>query len=99
MSDYKSEVWIVTGADGVILYKGDTFVECFHEALDWMKEADFEDMFDKGIIAIKISKVRRRPFKILREVEIVIHDEIKRKECETNASTEDHSCDNLFEEW
>lgn len=99
MSDFKSEVWIVTGVDGVILYKGDTFVDCFHKAVDWMKEADFEKMFDSGIIAIKISKVRRRPFKILREVEIVIHDEIKRKECEANGSTEDHSCNNLFEEW
>lgn len=37
--------------------------------------------------------------KILREVEVVIHDEIKRKECEANGGTEDHSCDNLFEEW
>ena len=99
MSDFKREVWIVTGCDGVILYKGDTFTDCFHKALDWMKESDFEEMFDKGVIAIKISKVIRRPFKILREVEITIHDEIKRKEIEKNASTEDHSCDNLFKEW
>ena len=94
-----NEIWVVTGADGVVLYHGDSFVECFHKALDWMKESDFEEMFDRGIIAIKISKIRKRRFKILREVEIVIHDEIKRKECEANGSTEDHSCDNLFEEW
>lgn len=94
-----SEVWIVTGRTGEILHKDDTFVGCFNKVLGAMKDPDFEELFDRGIIAIKISKVRKRPFKILREVEIVIHDEIKRKECETNASTENHSCDNLFEEW
>lgn len=99
-----NEVWVVTGRTGEILHKGDTFVECFNHFLKGMKDPDFEELFDRGIIAIKISKVRRRPFKILREVEITIHDEIKRdeikrKECETNASTEDHSCDDLFKEW
>lgn len=94
-----NEVWVVTGRTGEILHKDDTFVECFNHVLNGMKEPDFEELFDRGIIAIKISKVRKRPFKILREVEVVIHDEIKRKECETNASTEDHSCDDLFKEW
>ena len=94
-----NECWIVTGRTGEIAYKGDTFAECLKHVIDCTSESEFDFSFDHGVMTIKISKVRRRPFKILREVEITIHDEIKRKECETNASTEDHSCDNLFKEW
>lgn len=94
-----NERYCVIDNQGVITYTGDTFAECLKYVLDGMKESDFDFLFDHGVMVIKISKVRKRPFKILREVEIVIHDEIKRKECEANGSTEDHSCNNLFEEW
>ena len=94
-----NECWIVTGSNGEIKYKGDTFAECLKHVIDGTSESEFDFSFDHGVMIIKISKVRRRPFGIVREVEITIHDEIKRKECETNASTEDHSCDNLFKEW
>lgn len=94
-----NELYCVIDNQGVITYTGDTFAECLKYVLDGMKESDFDFSFDHGVMVIKISKVRKRPFKILREVEIVIHDEIKRKECEANGSTEDHSCDNLFKEW
>lgn len=94
-----NDLYCVIDNQGVITYTGDTFAECLKYVLDGMTESDFNFSFDHGVMVIKISKVRRRPFKILREVEIVIHDEIKRKECEANGSTEDHSCDNLFEEW
>lgn len=94
-------VWLVTNLEGEVIYHGDTFIECFKRFVNSndMKESDYEKLFDRGIVAIKISKVRKRPFKILREVHITIHDEIKRKECEANGSSEDHSCDNLFKEW
>lgn len=94
-----NECWIVTGRKGEIAYKGDTFTECLKHVIDDTPESEFDFSFDHGVMLIKISKVRRRPFGIVRDVEVVIHDEIKRKECETNASTEDHSCDNLFKEW
>lgn len=94
-----NEKYIVIGNGGGIKYAGDTFAECLKHVIDGTKEDDFDFSFDHGVMVIKISKVRKRPFKILREVEITIHDEIKRKECETNGSTENHSCDNLFEEW
>ena len=94
-----NEKYVVIGNSGEITHSGDTFAECLRYVLDGMKESDFEFSFDHGVMVIRISKVRKRPFKILREVEVVIHDEIKRKECETNASTEDHSCDDLFKEW
>ena len=60
---------------------------------------DAEAVLDQGILLYTIMKVQRVPFTILREVKITIHDEIKRKEVERDGSTEDHSCDNLFEEW
>ena len=94
-------VWIVTNLRDEIIYQGETFTDCFKHIINSndMRDSDYEELFDRGVIAIKISKVRRRPFKILREVNITIHDEIKRKECEANGSSEDHSCDNLFKEW
>lgn len=94
-----NELYCVIGSRGNIRHTGETFTECLKYVLDRTKESDFDFMFDHGVMEFKISKVRKRPFKILREVEITIHDEIKRKEWETNGSTEDHSCDNLFEEW
>jgi len=94
-----NEKYIVIGHDGEITHSGDTFTECLRYVLESMTESECDFAFDHGVMVIKISKVRKRPFKILREVEVCIHDEIKRKECETNASTEDHSCDNLFKEW
>lgn len=94
-------VWLVTNIKDEVIFHGDTFIECFKHIIDSndMKESDYEELFDRGIITIKISKVRRRPFKILREVVLTIHDEIKRKECEDNGSSENHSCNDLFKEW
>lgn len=60
---------------------------------------DIDAVLDHGILLYTIMKVQRVPFKILREVKITIHDEIKRKEVKSHGSTEDHSCDNLFKEW
>lgn len=60
---------------------------------------DIEDILDQGILLYTIMNVQRVPFKILREVKITIHDEIKRKEVNKHASTEDHSCIDLFKEW
>lgn len=94
-----NEIYVVIGNGGEIDHTGDTFTECLRYVLEDMTESECNFAFDHGVMYIKISKVRKRPFKILRELEITIHDEIKRKECEANGSTEDHSCDNLFEEW
>ncbi len=60
---------------------------------------DIDAVLDQGILLYTIMKVQRVPFKILREVKITIHDEIKRKEVKSHASTKNHSCDDLFEEW
>ena len=60
---------------------------------------DIDDVLNQGLLLYTIMKVQRLPFKILREVKITIHDEIRRKEVESHADTENHSCDNLFEEW
>lgn len=94
-----NEKYIVIGHDGEITHSADTFTECLRYVIERMTEAEFNFIFDHGVMLIKISKVRKRPFKILREVEICIHDEIKRKECEANGNTENHSCDDLFKEW
>lgn len=60
---------------------------------------DIDDVLNQGILLYTIMKVQRVPFKILREVKITIHDEIRRKEVESHADTEDHSCNDLFKEW
>lgn len=97
MSDY--ELYALINPNGEIATTANKFVDVLKNLVERMNNDDMESSLDNGVCFYKIVKIRRRPFKILREVQIEIHDEIKRKECETNASTEDHSCDNLFKEW
>ena len=97
MSD--RELYALIDAHGEISTTANSFVDILKNLVDRMNDDDMESCLDAGICIYKIVKIRKRPFKILREVQIEIHDEIKRKESEKNASTEDHSCDNLFKEW
>ncbi len=93
------DTYVVLDASGRVIDSFDSFEAAFKHVTELSKDEFFEDCLDQGILCITIMKVRKRPFKILREVKITIHDEIKRKEVESHADTEDHSCDNLFEEW
>lgn len=93
------ELYAVINPDGEISTTANNFVDCLKNLVERMNDDDMETCLDNGIAYYKIVKIRKRPFKILREVEVCIHDEIKRKECEANGSSEDHSCDNLFKEW
>ena len=97
MSD--RELYALIDAHGEISTTANSFVDILKNLVDRMNDDDMESSLDAGICIYKIVKIRKRPFKILREVQVEIHDEIKRKEAEKNASTEDHSCDNLFKEW
>lgn len=97
MSD--RELYALIDINGEISTTANSFVDILKNLVDRMNDDDMESSLDTGISIFKIVKIRKRPFKILREVQVEIHDEIKRKECEKNASTEDHSCDNLFKEW
>lgn len=101
-----NEKFIVLDAKGRVIDSFDSFEDAFKHVTFSLcdgKGVDVfipvEDLLNNGVLCITIMKVRKRPFKILREVKITIHDEIKRKEVERDGSTEDHSCDNLFEEW
>lgn len=93
------ELYAVINTSGEISTTANSFVDCLKNLVDRMNDDDMESSLDAGICFYKIVKIRKRPFKILREVQIEIHDEIKRKEADKNGSTEDHSCDNLFKEW
>ena len=97
MSD--RELYALIDAHGEISTTANNFVDILKNLVDRMNDDDMESCLDAGICIYKIVKIRKRPFKILREVQVEIHDEIKRKEADKNASTEDHSCDNLFKEW
>ena len=97
MSD--RELYALIDINGEISTTANSFVDILKNMVDRMNDDDMESSLDTGIIIFKIVKIRKRPFKILREVQVEIHDEIKKKESERNASTEDHSCDNLFKEW
>ena len=97
MSD--REIYALINPNGEIATTANTFVDILKNLTDRMNDDDMESSLDAGICFYKIVKIRKRPFKILREVQIEIHDEIKRKEADKNGSTEDHSCDNLFKEW
>ena len=94
-----NEKYIVLDASGHIVDSFDSFEGAFKHVAELSSDDFFEGCLDQGILCVTIMKVRKRPFKILREVKITIHDEIKRKEVERDGSTEDHSCDNLFKEW
>lgn len=92
--------YIVLDASGRVVNSFDDFKTAFLFVTKITLDADdIDDILDQGILLYTIMKVQRVPFKIVREVKITIHDEIKRKEVENHGSTEDHSCDNLFEEW
>ena len=97
MSD--RELYALIDTHGEIATTAKTFVDILKNLTDRMNNDDMESSLDTGICIYKIVKIRKRPFKILREVQVEIHDEIKRKEADKNGSTEDHSCDNLFKEW
>ena len=94
-----TDVYVILDASGSVIDSFDSFEAAFKHVTELTEDEFFESCLDQGILCITIMKVRKRPFKILREVKITIHDEIKRKEVESHGSTEDHSCDNLFEEW
>lgn len=91
--------YVILDSKGEITYSADSFSECLKFL---MSDPDINEcmefIFDHGIFAAKIMKVQKRPFKILREIEIDIHDEMKRKEVMNN-DTKDHSCNDLFKEW
>ncbi len=94
------DTYVVLDGKGSVIDSFDSFENAFKYVTKvCLVGDDLETLLDQGILCITIMKVRKRPFKILREVKITIHDEIKRKEVESHADTEDHSCDNLFEEW
>lgn len=94
-----NEKYIVLDASGAVVDSFDSYKDAFKLVTEIVSDDFFERCLDQGILCFTIMKVRKRPFKILREVKITIHDEIKRKEVERDGSTEDHSCDNLFKEW
>ena len=101
-----NEKYIVLDGVGQVVESFDSFEDSFKFVTKMLSDGEdvkefipIEKLLNLGIICITIMKVRKRPFKILREVKITIHDEIKRKEVERHGSTEDHSCDNLFKEW
>lgn len=95
-----NEIYIVLDPSGRIVESFDGFKKAFLFVTKiTLHGDDIDSVLDEGILLYTIMKVRKRPFKILREVKITIHDEIKRKEVERDGSTEDHSCDNLFKEW
>ena len=94
-----NEKFVFLDASGRIVDSFDSFEGAFKYVAELSSDDFFEDSLDQGILCGTIMKVRKRPFKIVREVKITIHDEIKRKEVESHGSTEDHSCDDLFEEW
>lgn len=94
-----NEKFVVLNASGRIGDSFDSFEGAFKHVAELSSDDFFEGCLDQGILCFTIMKVQRMPFKILREVKITIHDEIKRKGVERDGSTEDHSCDNLFKEW
>ena len=94
-----NEKYVVLDASGRIVDSFDSFEDAFKFVTEITSDDFFEGCLDQGILCVTIMKVRKRPFKILREVKVTIHDEIKRKEAERHGSTKDHSCDNLFKEW
>lgn len=96
--------YVVLDAQGQVNDSFDSFEEAFKYVTniffdDNVEIPSFEELLDEGVMFFTIMKVQRLPFKILREVKITIHDEIRRKEGESHADTENHSCDNLFKEW
>lgn len=91
--------YIVLDPSGRVVDSYDSFKAAFLYVTKITFDENFEDALDQGILLFTIMKVQRVPFKIVREVKITIHDEIRRKEAERHGSTEDHSCDNLFKEW
>lgn len=94
------EFYLLLDQHGAVKYKSESFTECMKQ-ISAVSDKEFDDhvdeLLDSGVIMFTICKVRRRPFKILREIEITIHDEIARKEVSNGAKN--NSCDNLFEEW
>lgn len=92
--------YVVLDPSGRIVESFDSFKTAFLFVTDiTLSGDDIEAVMDQGILLYTIMKVQRVPFKILREVKITIHDEIKRKEVKRHGSTEDHSCNDLFKEW
>lgn len=92
--------YIVLDPSGRVVESFDDFKTAFLFTTKITLDGDnIDDILDQGILLYTIMKVQRVPFKIVREVKITIHDEIKRKEAKRHGSTEDHSCNNLFEEW
>ena len=94
-----TDVYIILDASGRVTDSFDSFEAAFKRCTEITGDDFFEGCLDHGVLCFTIMKVRKRPFKILREVKVTIHDEIKRKEVKRHGGTEDHSCDNLFKEW
>lgn len=95
-----NEFYLLLDSHGAVKYKAESFTECMKQ-ISAVSDKEFDEhideLLDAGVIRFTICKVRRRPFKILREIEIHIHDEIARKEVSNGAKI--NSCDNLFKEW
>ena len=84
-----NEIYVVLDAKGHVIDSFDSFEDAFKYVTFSFCDGKgidvfipIEDLLDQGVLCITIMKVRKRPFKILREVKITIHDEIKRKEVE-----------------
>lgn len=95
-----NEFYLLLDSHGAVKYKSESFTDCMKHisaVSDNTFDYHVDNFLDLGVIHYQICKVRRRPFKILREIEINIHDEIARKE--VNNGAKNNSCNDLFKEW
>lgn len=95
-----NEFYLLLDQHGAVKYKSESFTECMKHisaVSDKTFDDHVDDLLDRGVICFQICKVRRWPFKISREIDITIHDEIARKEVSNGAKN--NSCDDLFKEW
>lgn len=90
--------YVVLDPEGIIAFIDPDFTECLKYLikLDFFKDPD--KYLNEGVACFKIAYIQKRPFKIIRDIQINIYDELRRKEV-MNRDTKDNTSDNLFEEW